>query len=418
MNKSLDVYCGGQMVGTLSVDDFEDYSFTYCSGWLQSASAYAVGHVLPLQVEPHKGPQVHNFFGNLLPEGRVREMIERQLRTGHSDFALLWELGRDVAGVLSLVPQGEAPGGEMPAYRPVGAKSLKERLLALGKAPILTEDERCSLSLAGAQDKLNVLHRGNRFLLPLNGAPTNCILKIASRDYPDIVFNEYLCMKIASAAGLPCPAVSLVRLDGMRALAVERFDRATRDDGGIVRLHQQDFCQLLGLSHEDKYEYWGGPSLKQCADVLGEVSALPVVDAELLGKWYTFNLLIGNMDGHAKNISVLLTPGGWRLAPFYDIVHTLSYPGLRESPAMNPAGGETPLCDITGKVWLDTMTAIGLKHQRATAWMRELCAATLAACGRIGIRAQLSDAERRTVARLVKSIRRNAEAVASRLADV
>ena len=72
MNKSLDVYCGGQMVGTLSVDDFEDYSFTYCSGWLQSASAYAVGHVLPLQVEPLKGPQVHNFFGNLLPEGRVR----------------------------------------------------------------------------------------------------------------------------------------------------------------------------------------------------------------------------------------------------------------------------------------------------------------------------------------------------------
>ena len=418
MNKSLDVYCDGQMVGTLSVDDFEVYSFTYCSGWLQSEPASAIGYVLPLQESPHKGPQVHNFFANLLPEGRVREMIERQLHTGHSDFALLWELGRDVAGVLSLVPQGEAPAEETPAYRPIGAKSLNERLQALGKAPILTWDERCSLSLAGAQDKLNVLRRGSRFYLPLNGAPTNCILKIASRDFPDIVFNEYLCMSIAAAAGLPCPAVSLLKLDGMRALAVERYDRIVEPGSAVKRVHQQDFCQLLGLSHEDKYEYWGGPSLKQCADVLRTVSSMPVVDAELLGKWYTFNLLIGNMDGHAKNISVLLTPRGWRLAPFYDIVHTLSYPGLRETPAMNPAGGEMPLRDITGRVWLDTMTGIGLARKRAIAWMQELCAATLEACGSVGIRNKLTDAEKRIVARIEKSIRRNAEAVASRLADV
>lgn len=414
MNKTLDVYWEDRLVGELAVDDFDRYRFTYAGVWLQSPSVRAIGHVLPLQETPHEGHQVHNFFANLLPEGRVRERLERHLHTGHSDFALLWELGRDVAGVLSLVPHGTPLDDVAPAYCQVNRKELKQRLKMLDRMPFLKPEERCSLSLAGAQNKLNVLRRGNRFCFPLHGAPTNCIIKIAARDFADIVFNEYLCMSIAAAVGLPCPAVSLLKLDGMRALAVERYDRIVNGDGSISRIHQQDFCQLLGLSHEDKYEYWGGPSLKQCADVLGRVSSMPVVDTELLGKWYTFNLLIGNMDGHAKNIAVLLTPGGWRLAPFYDIVHTLSYAGLRDAPAMHLSGGEVPLRDLTRQAWLNTMETIGLKRARSIAWMKELCSSTMEACGRIRVRG-LSGEEERIVGELASSIRATVEFVAARL---
>lgn len=414
MNKCLDVYWGEGLVGILSVDEFETYRFTYAEQWLQSPSARAVGHVLPLQEAAHEGHAVHNFFANLLPEGRVREQLERYLQTGHSDFALLWELGRDVAGVLTLLPHGSAPQGEETLYCQISRKGLKNRLRLLVKMPFVDSEERCSLSLAGAQDKLNVLRRGSRFYLPLHGSPTNCIIKKASSGFQDIVFNEYICMSMAAAVGLPCPAVSLLKLDDMRALAVERYDRIVEDNGSITRVHQQDFCQLLGFSHEDKYEYWGGPSLKQCADVLRRVSSMPVVDAELLGKWYTFNLLVGNMDGHAKNISVLLTPQGWRLAPFYDIVHTLSYPGLRETPAMSLACGELPIREVTGQAWLETMETIGLKRQRTMAWMTELCSRTLEACESFSLRG-LSAREKRTAGILLNNIRSTAVFVSTRL---
>nr|WP_307742576.1 HipA domain-containing protein [Massilia varians] len=200
------------------------------------------------------------------------------------------------------------------------------------------------MSISGAQFKLllYVDEKGNP-ARPMGNAPSTHILK------PDIqrsdikVFassvNETIIMLAADKCGLQTAKVAYQ--PNTRACLVERYDRERQPDGSLKRIWQADFCQMLEKPSDVKYEAEGGPTFKDCYDLL-EVSALPAVDRLQLLRWLFFNLCAGNDDSHAKNLSIIATPKGLRLAPFYDLMCTRVYPGLAAKFAFEIAGETEP----------------------------------------------------------------------------
>jgi serine/threonine-protein kinase HipA len=223
----------------------------------------------------------------------------------------------------------------------------------LPKRPLLAGEEGVRLSLAGAQNKIAVRIEDGEVCLPLGGAPSTHILKPAVERFEGVVFNEAFCMKLAVAAGVPAAAVETRNVEGLDYLLVERYDRAQRvapsGEPAMLRIHQEDFCQALGIAPEHKYQKEGGPSLKQCFALLRKISSIPVVDLARLLDAVIFNHLVGNNDAHGKNFS-LVYEGGARLAPLYDVVSTVCYPELTTEMAMRIgseyASNHVPMSDF------------------------------------------------------------------------
>ena len=194
------------------------------------------------------------------------------------------------------------------------------------------------LSIAGAQNKLPVLWKDNRFFVPEADSfePTNAILKPASPRFPDLHKNELFCMKLARAVGLDVPDAALVSFGDSLAYVVKRYDRV-EVEGGIKRLHQEDFCQALGVSRVHKYEENRGPGFAACGQLLLRPEVFDSAGArDNLIRCVLFNYLIGNCDAHAKNFSLIYDKNsGIRLAPFYDLVSTRAYPNLSPRFAMS-----------------------------------------------------------------------------------
>lgn len=210
----------------------------------------------------------------------------------------------------------------------------------LPRRPLLAGERGVRLSLAGAQLKLALCKAGDGWLLPAPGAASTHILKPAIRDLAGSIENEAFCMTLAARCNLGVPVCWIEREPHL--YVVERYDRV-RDPatGRVRRLHQEDFCQALGVPSSRKYEAEGGPSLKDCFDLVRRVSSDPTGDLLRLLDWVIFNFLIGNHDAHAKNLSLLYRNGQTRLAPFYDLLSTAAYPNLSEKFAMRIGGAES-----------------------------------------------------------------------------
>jgi serine/threonine-protein kinase HipA len=349
MARTLDVYLHNELAGQLVQDDGGQISFTYAESWLNKPGATALSQSLPLRKERFSRNECRGFFGGILPEETKREIIARNLGiSARNDYAMLEQIGGECAGAVTFIPAGEKLPEQHYGYRKLSPDELAAILRELPKRPLLAGDEGIRLSLAGAQDKVAVRIEGNDISLPLGGAPSTHILKSAVDRFNGVVFNEALCMKLAAAAGLPAAGVETRSVDGLDYLLVERYDRMHRQTAGgppvLDRLHQEDFCQALGIVSETKYQKEGGPSLKQCFGLLREVSSAPVVDLARLLDAVIYNYLVGNNDAHGKNFSLLYHGVGTanldiRLAPSYDIVSTIYYPELSQTMAMK-IGGE------------------------------------------------------------------------------
>jgi serine/threonine-protein kinase HipA len=172
--------------------------------------------------------------------------------------------------------------------------------------------------------------------------------------------NEAYCMILAGKIGLQAPEVTIRR--GLDTLfIVKRFDRERTPDGKVVRIHQEDFCQALGVLPEQKYESEGGPALSQCFDLINRSSISPAADRMALLKWVIFNVLTGNADAHAKNLTILLTDPGPRLAPFYDLLCTKIYGSLTDKLAMK-IGGENRPDWLQAKHWKRFADSVSIKQ--------------------------------------------------------
>ena len=348
MAKILDVYLHRELVGHLIQNDGGQMVFDYAENWLQKPDATPLSHSLPLRRKRFTRKECRGYFAGVLPEESKREIIARNLGiSGRNDYAMLERIGGECAGAVTFIPAGESLPAPDDHYRALSSPELAGILRELPRRPLLAGETGIRLSLAGAQDKIAVRIVGEAISLPLGGAPSTHILKPAVDRFAGVVFNEAYCMRLAAAVGLPTATAEIRRVEDVEYLLVERYDR-THSQGpeGVTleRLHQEDFCQALGIVSENKYQKEGGPSLKQCFALLREVSSAPVLDLARLLDAVIFNFLVGNNDAHGKNFSLLYRGADsasldTRLAPLYDLVSTRYYPELTRELAMK-IGGE------------------------------------------------------------------------------
>lgn len=320
----LQVWYEQRQVGQLWRHSSGTLGFRYDSAWIQNGG-FAVSHSLPLTTAefPPETGLAHRWFANLLPEGSVREHIVRDLKLPDTDFDLLRAIGGDCAGALSILPEDRQPSTQR-QYRRLSETDLIQLVRRRGQIytdPSAGEPPR--LSLAGAQNKCPVLLQEGQYYLPQEEAPSSHILKFELVDYRHLPAYETFTTRLAEAVGLPTVAIELRSIAGIHYAEIVRYDRFRDEHGEWQRWHQEDFCQALGYGHAHKYQEHGGPSFAQCYRLVQEVSTEPAYDGEALLRWQVFNVLAGNSDGHAKNLSLLHRPDGTvRLAPFYDLVST------------------------------------------------------------------------------------------------
>lgn len=323
----LDVYLNNAWVGQLLQHERGQLGFSYREEFLGSPEAAPLSRHLPLGMQVFGDEPTRAFFANLLPEGDVLEQTVRRLGIPKENtFALLERMGGDCAGAVSVLLPGHTPATEG-AYRRLAEEELGALLKELPAHPFLADEEGVRLSLAGAQNKLPVFYGGGSFHIPVGGAPSSHILKTAIQNLEDTVGNEAFCMKLARAVGLSVPSVDIVELGEESVYMVERYDRRRPPGDVALRIHQEDFCQALGVVPALKYETHGGPGFQNVFDLVREWSTEPLPDTDALLSWALFNFLIGNADAHGKNLSFTYDQGVVRLAPFYDLLSTAAYEG-------------------------------------------------------------------------------------------
>lgn len=302
-----------------------EFFLEYGDQWLAQADSYplapqfALGNARPLKFH---GYLVRTFFENLLPEGQALEDVVAALHLRDASwFDLLGRLGRELPGVLKLLPEGITPSDQQ-TYTPLASETLSARLAGREQVPLLLSNVQSGMSLAGAQDKIPVRFDPKTRSLSdsLGDAPTTHILKPDTRQarYQPSAINEYACMQLARALKLPVPDVWLLRVPEA-VYVVQRYDRMLTG-GRVMGLHQIDGCQLLG--HGAAWKYQRSAGLVSLPLLVKALRALPVRGSDMLQlqRWVMFNYLIGNADAHAKNLSLLVDARGYRLAPFYDLL--------------------------------------------------------------------------------------------------
>lgn len=323
----LNVWRGDRHVGVVwRGDDGRSIGFEYDARW--QATGHAISHSLPLsqKVWAPEDRRAHHWFGNLLPEEQAREALIKRLGIPDDDFSLLEAIGGDCAGALVILPTEQIPQRTadrhlLPLDKLGQWAAFRERYaVMMGEDPAV----RPRLSLAGAQDKIPVVWRDETLYLPSGAEPSSHILKFAVDGRELVILSELYLNTLAKLAGLNCPP-TWIRYAGRHPyLMVERYDRRGVETAQIARIHQEDLCQAMGLSRIHKYQAYNGPRFGQCVQIVREACRPSAKSIQHLVRWQIFNLLSGNSDGHAKNISLLQdTQGRWQVAPAYDLVGTI-----------------------------------------------------------------------------------------------
>lgn len=281
----------------------------------------------------------------------------------NSSFSLLSKIGFDCAGAVSVTDPAE-PIRKNAFYKleghPLNEKELHKHLEDLPKRPLFVGVDGVRVSLAGVQDKAALALIDGKLSIPLPDVPTTHILKPPIRGLDGSVENEYLCMTLAKKAGLKTANVELANAGDINYLLIERFDRHFESDSKIKRIHQEDFCQALGVVSTKKYEADGGPGLIECFDLLNQVT-YPGMDRLELGKRVIFNYLIGNADCHAKNFSVIhFDDQTIALSPTYDVMCTAIYSHATTKMAMS-IGGQADMNSVKTDNWNKLLSRINLR---------------------------------------------------------
>ena len=275
------------------------------------------------------GDSVIAVFDNLLPDNDdIRKQVAaRSGANGIDPYSLLSAIGRDCVGALQFLPDDIEPGkaGEVKG-KPISTEKIGEKLKNLATAPLgIDDDKEFRISIAGAQDKTALLWHDGKWHTPLGTTATTHILKpqIGDRDGRDLthsVENEHLCMRILSGLNIPVANTDIAYFDGQTALVVERFDRQWASDGRLLRVPQEDCCQSLSVPPTRKYQAHGGPNMVDILEFL-KGSDDPDYDQLMFLKSQIAFWLLAAIDGHGKNFSVFLHPGGgFQLTPLYDVM--------------------------------------------------------------------------------------------------
>jgi len=329
-NAPLNVFVNARLAGVLRRESSGAIDFRYDPQWLSWGPTFPISLSLPLREDRYIGAPVIAVFDNLLPDSEPirRRVAERVGAKGIDAYNMLAALGHDCVGALQFLPQGVDPGpaGKVDG-KSVSTNDVVDIIQNLASAPLgMGEDDDFRISIAGAQEKTALLRRDGKWYKPTATTATTHILKPQigrlpnGIDLSNSVENEYFCLKLLAALGVPAANVEIADFGKRRTLIVERFDRRWTKDKRLIRLPQEDCCQALSVPSTRKYQSDGGPSMKDILLLLKGGDAPGDDPATLLRAGIVF-WLIGATDGHAKNFSIFLSPGGrYRLAPLYDVL--------------------------------------------------------------------------------------------------
>jgi serine/threonine-protein kinase HipA len=325
------VYLNNRLVGHLIKEPSGAISFGYDESWLGWDQAFPISLSLPLREDPYRGEPVVAVFENLLPDSEAlrRRVAEKVGARGTDAYSLLAAIGRDCVGALQFVADGTGDRIDSTAIEgePVEEAAIEKVLRNLAQAPLgLDRDEDFRISVAGAQEKTALLRYEGQWLKPRGTTPTTHLFKTQIGQLPNgidlsnSVENEFYCLKLCEAFGLPVNNAEIQTFGETTALIVERFDRRWTRDGRLLRVPQEDCCQALSIPPSRKYQSDHGPGLLDILNLL-KGSDTPAEDQKLVLKAQIIFWLIGATDGHAKNFSIFLRPGGsYSLTPLYDIL--------------------------------------------------------------------------------------------------
>lgn len=345
--RSLSVWANGVRVGRWTIPARGEMELQYDADWLAADLGRPLSLSLPFNLQnlPVKGEKVAHYFDNLLPDSdAIRRRAAERFRTGSTEpFDLLKAIGRDCVGAVQILDEDEVPTGfDRIDGVPLSEEDIERHLIetvspqafAAGRDP----DADFRISLAGAQEKTAFLWWDGQWLAPRGATPTSHIFKLPlglmggrRADFSTSVDNEWLCLRLLKAYGLPVADARIATFGEQRVLVVERFDRRVAPNGQwLMRLPQEDFCQVEGCSPWQKYESEGGPGLKALFGTLRQ-SVHAEADMKTLMAAQVLFWLLRAPDGHAKNFSIQLLPRGrFQLAPLYDVMSV--YPVLGAGP--------------------------------------------------------------------------------------
>ena len=340
----LSIFWGDRLVGYLSrhTKGLGRLRFRYDRDWLSDIGR-PISLILPCREERFPQEASTAFFENLLPESDVRTILAFNNRFDKKDtYAFLEHFGQDCAGALSIIPEGQELDTKPWQYTEitddlVNALDAIQKSIKKGSSDVklYSEIQPARLSIAGAQDKLPVYYSDGKFFLPANsGSATTHIIKPISPLFNGIQRNEAFCMELARRIGLRVPRSELYHIGSHELYLIERFDRVITEER-VARVHQEDFCQAMGVRAYKKYQVDGGPDFAKCRSLIDEHLSHQSVDVRT--EWVkvlTFNHIIGNHDAHGKNFSIIHGPE-IKMAPYYDLLSTMVYDGLEEVFAMS-----------------------------------------------------------------------------------
>ncbi len=333
MRDALVVILDDAVAGTLTRLPQGRLRFDYDDDYRRRSEPTPLSLSMPTQIKSHPDNVVTPWLCGLLPDNEA--VLTRWGRQFHvsasSPFALLGSpIGKDCAGAVRFAPYDDV---HRILTRPGDITWLSDDQVA-ERLRDLREDSTSWLgrsftgqfSLAGAQAKTALLQRDGKWGVPSGSVPTTHILKPAVSGFDDHDLNEHLCLDAARRAGLLAVRTTVGSFGDESAVIVDRYDRVIRDDR-IVRVHQEDLCQALGVPPSRKYQNEGGPSPRDIAGLLRRVMPPRVADVAVwrFADALIWNWFVAGTDAHAKNYSVLLADNQVRLAPMYDVASALPY---------------------------------------------------------------------------------------------
>lgn len=370
---------------------------TYTQNWLESGSPRPISLSLPLLPlgGSHRGQKVVDYFDNLLPDNsEIRSRLRDRFSTRSAGtFDLLEAIGRDCVGAVQLLPVAATPNDlQSIQFRPLNEGEVADILRGV-TAPALPgsrhhPSDEFRISIAGAQEKTGLLLHEDQWCIPIGSTPSTHIFKLPlglvgnmRADMHQSVENEWLCMHLLSAFGIPVAETQMGRFQDQRALIVERFDRRlSADRRWWLRLPQEDMCQVFGLPAARKYESDGGPGIVAIMDLLRQSEHSE--DRATFFKTQILFWMLAAIDGHAKNFSVHIEAGGrFRLTPIYDVLSV--YPILGRGPgqleprdaklamSINGRNRHRSLLDIRRRHWNETARVCGVSDG-AEPWIETL----------------------------------------------
>lgn len=358
--EELIVLLGGREMGRIRRHPRGRLAFAYDDAWRLADDAYPLSLSMPLAAAEHGPDVVEAFLWGLLPDNeRVLDGWARKFQvSARNVFALIAHVGEDCAGAVQFVlPErlDAVLSGEADQVEWLDENDIAERLRALREdhAAWRLPRDTGQFSLAGAQPKTALLFDNERWGIPSGRIPTTHILKPPTGHFDGHAENEHICLALAHTFGLPTASSRVMQFGEEIAIVVERYDRV-RSGNEVVRVHQEDVCQALGVMPTKKYQNEGGPGVADIVNLLRTHSSEREEDVGTFIDAVGFNWLIAGTDAHAKNYSVLIAGGPRvRLAPLYDVASVLPYDELdiHKMKLSMKVGGEYLLRQIGPRQW-------------------------------------------------------------------